>query len=233
MIVPTDYLLFPGEYVVFSTSATDIKTRYTVEQPQAIIEMSLPSYDIKADEVLIYTTGANGTIIIDELRYTADFHNPLLDNERGVSIERINPNADTQSENNWHSAAESAGFATPTYQNSQFMAGSASSSDLISIPNPRLSPDGDAFEDFLQINYQTDRPNYTANIRIFDTEGRLIKSLVSNELLASQGQIIWEGDMDNGDKARIGIYLLFIELFTPDGDIRQFKETCVLAGQLK
>jgi len=232
-VVPTDYLLFPGEYVVFSTSATDINTRYTVERPQAIIEMSLPSYDSKADEVLIYTTGSNGTTIIDELRYTADFHNPLLDNERGVSIERINPNADTQSENNWHSAAESAGFATPTYQNSQFMAGSANSSDLISIPIPRLSPDGDAFEDFLQINYQTDRTDYTANIRIFDTEGRLIKSLVSNELLASQGQIIWEGDMDNGNKARIGIYLLFIELFTPDGDIRQFKETCVLAGQLK
>ena len=232
-IVPSDYLLFPEEYVVLTTSATDINARYIVEQPQAVIEMSLPSYDNRADEVIIYTTTPNGTLIIDELRYTSEFHNPLLDNERGVSIERINPNADTQSENNWHSAAESAGFATPTYQNSQFMSGNSSSSELISIPNPRLSPDGDAFEDFLQINYLTDRADYTANIRIFDTEGRLIKSLVSNELLAAQGQILWEGDMDNGDKARIGIYLIFIELFTPQGDIRQFKETCVLAGQLK
>ena len=52
-----------------------------------------------------------------------------------------------------------------------------------------------------------------ANITVYDAQGRLIKRLVKNELLASQGFFQWDGTDDGQRKAPIGYYVLFIELF--------------------
>ena len=57
--------------------------------------------------------------IIDAFAYYEDMHFSLLETTDGVSLERLNPNAKTQNSNNWHSAASTAGFGTPTYKNSQ------------------------------------------------------------------------------------------------------------------
>ena len=85
---------------------------------------------------------------------------------------------------------------------------------------------------FLLINYKTPQPGFLANIRIFDTKGRIIKSLINNELLASEGIFKWDGDMDDGRKSRIGIYIVWIEYFNPDGAVKHLKKTCVVAGRL-
>ena len=191
--IETTCLLFPKNYIVITSSPSDIKNRYFVEKPYALVPNALPTYDDKEGVVLIYVPELLGENIIDEFHYTQDFHNQLLSNRNGVSLERIDPNGETNTKNNWHSAATSVGFATPTYQNSQFTENNSSSDDVFSIPNNTLSPDGDGFEDFLLINYQTNQSGYLANIRIFDSNGRLIKDLVKNELLASKGNFKWDG----------------------------------------
>ncbi|MEM1319964.1 MAG: lamin tail domain-containing protein [Bacteroidota bacterium] len=230
--IESDYLLFPGEYVVVSPDPLDIQQRYFSQHPEAYVASDLPSYDSRADTVVLYTAGPSGALVIDELAYSRSFHHALLDVRRGVSLERIDPSGVTSSAANWHSAAESVGFATPTYQNSQFLANAGGGPEVVSIPNPRLSPDGDGFEDFLQINYATDQVGYTANIKIFDAEGREVRTLVRNELLAAEGSFKWDGTTADNDRARLGIYVIWIELFTPEGDTQYFKEPCVLAGQL-
>lgn len=100
------------------------------------------------------------------------------------------------------------------------------------IPEKKLSPDGDGFQDFLQINYKTDGPDYVAQVKVFDLEGHLVKTLANNDLLATQGFLRWDGDTNRGGKARIGIYIIHAEIFKPDGTVRQFRETCVVAGYL-
>ena len=47
-------------------------------------------------------------------------HNKLLNDFKGVSLERINPSMPTNQSSTWQSAAQAAGFATPTYRNSQY-----------------------------------------------------------------------------------------------------------------
>ena len=223
-------LIFPGTHIVFTPSPFDIQSRYTVLNPNSFVLTSLPTFDNTEDAVVLLTAGS---VIIDELQYTRSFHNALLDDLNGVSLERIDPEGNTQEEGNWHSAAATVGFATPTFQNSQFFEVVNPGSEIISIPIKTISPNGDGFQDVLLINYQTDRPGFLAKVDIFDAKGRLIRQLAKSELIASNGNIKWDGTIDDGSKARIGIYIVFVELTNPDGTIERVKETVVVAGNLK
>ncbi len=230
--IQVNCLLFPKDYIVLTASPIDINDRYFVENPYALISTALPTYDDKKGTVVLYVPEILGEKVIDEFEYSEDFHNPLLSNKNGVSLERIDPESTTNDGNNWHSAATSVGYATPTYQNSQFLTVDSSIDEVFSISNNTLSPDGDGYEDFLLINYKTSQSGYLANIQIFDAKGRSIKKLVSNELLATEGTFKWDGDKDDGRKSRIGIYIVWIEYFNPEGNVNYLKKTCVVAGRL-
>lgn len=238
--ISINYLLFPGDYVVLTENALQLQNQYledvadqAIQISRIFIETDLPTFPNDEGEVVIYIPGILEETIIDEFAYTEDFHYALLDDEEGVSLERIHPNTRTQDASNWHSASAKVFFGTPGYQNSQFFATTTdpNTTAVFDIPNSTFSPDGDGFEDFLLVNYLNDKPGYTANIRIFDANGRLVKDLAKNELLAIEGSIKWDGLTDEQNKARIGIYVLWIELFHPDGDIQHFKETVVVAAQ--
>jgi len=230
--VESAVLLFPGEYAVFTKNPSDIKARYSVENEKALIRNDLPAFNDDAGNVTLLVSNGLEAVVIDAFDYAEDFHNAFLDAVEGVSLERINPDATTQDRNNWHSAAEAAGFATPTFLNSQFISNQQLAGEMIAIPEPVFSPDGDGFKDFLLINYEFDQVGYTAKVQIFDAEGRFIKELANNELLATEGSFKWDGDTEEGRKARIGIYIVWIQLFTPQGKTQAIKKTCVLAGGL-
>lgn len=226
--IGADFLLLPGAYVAITNVPQDILNRYKVLNPSTLLDNDLPTLDDREGNVTIRSNG----ITIDSFDYSADFHYPLLDDKEGVSLERINPRAPTQSSGNWYSAASTVGFATPGYQNSQFFMNTGVLDNIIGLTNTTFSPDGDGFEDVLLIEYNTDQPGLTVNIRIFDAQGRPIKRLIDNELLAAQGVFKWDGIDDSGSKARIGIYIIWIELFSAGGRVEQNKYTCVLAGKL-
>lgn len=226
--ITTDFLLLPNSYVAISDNPQDLRTRYNPPLNAILLQNNLPSFDDDEGNVTIRDNG----ITIDSFDYTDDLHFALLSDKEGVSLERISIKTATQGSNNWHSAAASVGFATPGYQNSQFYESNNAATSLISLPNKTFSPDGDGFEDFLLMEYHADQAGLTANVRIFDANGRLVKKLIQNELLASNGSFKWDGLLEDQTKARIGIYVIWIELFSADGAVRREKQTCVLAGKL-
>jgi hypothetical protein len=230
--VANDRLLLPGEYAVFTENPTDILGHYTVQNPNALIGNDLPSFNDDAGNVTLFVVDQGQALVIDAFDYSNKMHHPFLDDENGVSLERLHPDGTTQDAANWHSAAEAAGWATPTYRNSQYFENQATGDGIFSIAEPKFSPDGDGYQDFLAINYQLDKVGYTAKVRFFDSEGRLVKTLANNELLGSEGFLRWGGDTDDGQKARIGIYIVALQLFNPDGTVKEFKKTCVVAGKL-
>ncbi|MEQ8704078.1 MAG: lamin tail domain-containing protein [Phaeodactylibacter sp.] len=226
--VDDNLLIFPGDYLVFTEDPADILARYTVPAPNRLLENDLPALDNDEGNLTLVLNG----ITLDAFDYSEDQHYPLLDDENGVSLERISPMAGTQDAGNWHSAASTAGFATPTGPNSQFFEREGVFDEIISIPRARFSPDEDGFEDVLLIDYTTDQPGYTANVWIFDAQGREILRLVNNETLQTTGSLKWDGIAADGSPARIGIYILYFELFRPDGAVEKDKRAVVLAGQL-
>ncbi len=225
-------LIFPGEYAVFSDSPSDIRERYFVKNEKSLILNKLPAFNDKEGNATILRGDTSGVVILDAFDYQESMHHSLLKDFNGVSLERLSPNRPTQDRSNWHSAAAAAGFATPTYQNSQLFEMEATGDDLFQIAAPVFSPDGDGYQDFIAIYYKMDKPGYTATIKVFDAEGRPIKSLINNELLAAEGFIRWDGDTNEGTKARVGVYVVWIQLFNPDGSKKEYKRAVVLAARL-
>ena len=66
------------------------------------------------------------------------------------------------------------------------------------------------------------------NASVFDIRGRLIKKILSNELLPSQGQFTWDGINLHGQKSPVGIYLIYFECFNTEGKILKLKSTITL-----
>ena len=230
--VETPCLFFPEDYIVLTPNPADILARYEVESPQLLVPTDLPSYDDDEDQVVLLTSES---VVLDELAYTREFHNALLDDRNGASLERIDFNAATQNIGNWASAAETAGFATPTFKNSQFseQTNTSSGNQFISLAETTISPDGDGFQDALLISYQTTDPGFIANVRIYDARGRLIKRLNQQTLIATQGSLKWDGSTNDEEKAPIGIYVLVAEFLHPDGRVQTDKETIVVAARLE
>ncbi len=227
--VAADYkILFTGEYLVLTKNPDKVKQQFFTEAPSNFIEMvSMPSFNNDMGIVIIASPDST---IIDRFDYNEDMHFPLLVSVEGVSLERINPEKPSQDEQNWHSAAQSVGFATPAYKNSQYST-FLYLEDPITIVPEIFSPDNDGYNDMLSINYQFATPGYTANVIIYDAKGRLIKTLIKNELLGTEGGFSWNGIDENNQKALIGIYVVYIEVFDTNGNVKSYKKTAVLGGK--
>ncbi|HLG34075.1 MAG TPA: lamin tail domain-containing protein [Bacteroidia bacterium] len=229
IITTEDVFLFPDGYAVLTESPEAVMSQYYSPSPATFVQVaSLPAYNIDYDIAALVDAAQ---AVIDRLSYSDTWHFPLLNDSKGVSLERINPNKQTQDSTNWHSAAESAGFATPGYRNSQYSETSGDGSE-ISIAPEIFSPDNDGHNDVVNINYHFDAVGYTANVIIYDSRGRYVRNLVKNELLGTSGSFTWDGVNDKREKSSIGIYIVFVEVFRIDGTVKSFKKTCVLASRL-
>lgn len=178
----------------------------------------------------VVTLSDKNSIVIDNLIYTSKMHFPLLVSSKGVSLERIDFNRPTSDKTNWNSASEAVGFATPAYKNSQYLLADGGSG--VSITNPLFSPDNDGYYDVLNINYKLDEIGKVANIYIYDSKGRQVRYLIRNQQLQQEGTLSWNGINDDNEKAPIGIYVVYIELFNLSGKLNKYKLSCTLAGKL-
>jgi hypothetical protein len=169
--------------------------------------------------------------VTDEVIYKDDWQFKLIDNAEGVALERIDPSATSQDETNWHSAASTAGYGTPTYKNSQYKQPPGINADIEVVPKV-FSPDNDGHDDIASIQYKVDAPGYVANITIFDAAGRPIRNLVRNGTLGLSGYWNWDGLDDKGKKLPIGTYIIYTEIFNLSGKKSHFKNTVVLARKL-
>ncbi|ARS37322.1 lamin tail domain-containing protein [Pontibacter actiniarum] len=226
-LTTSNYVLAPGQYVVLTSSPENIKTNYPAARQETFLRMSsLPSYPDDAGTVVVLQPDGS---VADRFSYSENMHFELIDDVNGVSLERLRLEGPSIA-SNFHSAATTV-FATPGYKNSQSQEGVVAQ-QVFDISPVVFSPNGDGFEDYTTINYSTDKTGLVANITIFDAQGREIKKLVRNELLANNGFFQWNGLREDGTKANIGYYLLYIELFGLNGEKHTYKEKVVLGGKL-
>ena len=222
-------LLKPGAFFVLTVDRDNILSTYYTPNPDAIVEVKgTPNYPDDAGTVILWV---DSNRVIDQLTYSADWHFALLDDVNGVSLERLFYDRPTQDANNWFSAASEVGYATPGYKNSQ--AGQENPFEgMVTVEPEVFSPDGDGYNDQLLIRYQIEEPGYVANIQIMDNQGRLVKMLAQNELLGREGVFTWDGIRENGRKAEVGIYIVYVELYNLNGQVKRYKLKAVVGGRL-
>lgn len=221
-----DYLFFPGDFIVVTESKDLVLHDYVANDPYAFIEISsMPS--MSDDKGFVRILNEQGKII-DAVDYLDDWQFPLISNEEGVALERIDYDAPSQNAANWHSAASSVRYGTPTYRNSQYRTDAGLQGE-INIEPEIFSPDNDGRDDFATISYIFPEPGYVANITIFDAVGRKVRNLERNALNGIKGYYRWDGLDDKNRKLPVGIYIIYTEVFNLQGKTKKFKHTIVLA----
>jgi hypothetical protein len=221
--------LIPAKsYRLLSTDTDYILANYTVNQPNTLIKVAaLPSYNDDAGVVVL----VRDSIRIDQFNYSDKMHFALLSNTEGVSLERSLFSVAANTSGNFRSAAAAVGFATPGYQNSQFLEGVAGTNE-IHLSSPTSSPDNDGFEDALTMLYHWQEPGWIANVRIFTETGKLVRNLIKNQTLGTEGAWIWDGLNEQAEGVPIGIYILKIQVFNASGQVKNYTKTCVVATKL-
>jgi hypothetical protein len=223
------FYIFPDNYLVVTEDANALLKNFLVKNLNAVLVLSsLPSFPDDKGTVVI--TNFQGEVV-DEVSYEDDWHFDLITNAEGVSLERIDPDKPTQNSENWHSAASTAGYGTPTYKNSQYKQKNNINATIEVSPKV-FSPDNDGIDDIATIQYQLSEIGYVANVTIFDASGRLVRHLVKNATLGLKGSWIWNGLDEKGRKLLIGNYIIYTELFNLQGKKKQLKNVVVLARRL-
>jgi len=219
-------MIAAGSYWVITTNQANVKLNYQAKFPNQFVQISsLPAYNNDKGTVILLSNNQ----MIDRFDYNSKIHHPLIQNEDGISLERVAFNVNTNEAGNFKSAAATSGFATPTYKNSQELNGDENYARLLS---KTFSPDGDNFEDIITLEYQVSQPASLATVNIYSDKGRLVKKLLNNQTIGTNGSLIWDGIAENGQKSAIGIYIILFDVFDLNGNMKRFKNTCVLAGKL-
>ncbi len=225
--IPFHYILSPGDLVLFTEDSSETIMQYPTNDASKFLQIDLPSFPNDSATVYLLDPDSN---IIDKFSYDDKMHFDLISNTEGISLEKINPLLPSYDLLNWHSASESIGWGTPGLTNSQY-SNSGNTQDLLAVLNPVFSPNSDGFEDVAQFAYNLNSSGMVGNAVIYDNKGRVIKKILTNELLSNEGSFTWDGTMDNGEKARVGIYMIYFETFTLSGEVNAERKTITLLTQ--
>lgn len=222
--------LKPGQFLACSKDPVVIASQYLNSNPEAFCTMkSFPTFSDDAGTVVLLNDSLD---VLDEFSYSYKMHTPFLANVEGVSLERISVEKPSSERSNWASAAASVGFATPGLPNSQ--TGSETEIQDEITPEPKaFSPNSDGYNDELTIQFKFGKPGYICNVRIFDVAGRQVRFLVKNQSLAQEGSFLWDGKNESGQKLGIGVYIVLVEVFDQEGQIKKIKKTCTITDRLE
>jgi len=223
-------MLPPKDYYIISADSSILRNYFQLNNFDNISIKNKSSLNLSNSGELLYLKDFRRKTI-DSVNYKSKWHNASLVNTKNISLELINPKLKRNTANNWSSSVNKDG-ATPGKQNSIFVEKLISKSKINISPNP-FSPDNDGFEDFTFINYKLTQPVAQIRIKIYDSKGRLVRTLTNNISSGSEGTITFDGLDDNKNPLRVGIYIVFFEAVNSSNSVVEtIKTTLVIAKKL-
>lgn len=220
--IAADIQIAPGGYAVLAQDSS-IFDFFNPPAGAVTVLNNWPSLDNDFDSVVLYDLTGNP---IDQVNYSSGWGGAA-----GFSLEKINPNLSSNDSSNWNTCVAFLG-GTPGEQNSIFSEILVSDATITIAPNP-FSPDGDGRDDFALITFELPLTTAVVNVKIYDMRGRLIRFLANNESSGSRKTLVWDGKDDNGQAARLGIYVVYLQALNAQaGEIKTQKQTVVLASRL-
>lgn len=227
--VSTDIIIESKSHLALSKNVVKIKSIYQPPNTAAIFTNDLPSFNDDKGNIAIYTSV---NILLDSFDYDQSMHNSLIADKEGVSLEKVVLNLPLTAKN-WASGSKSTNYASPGYENTNNLTEiSGNNDEIFTLENKSFSPNQDGLQDELRILYNLPAIGYIANLKVFDSNGYLIKEIANNELLGSQGFLVWDGTDQNGQISRIGNYLLIGSAYSLTGDVVKLNKICILAQKL-
>ncbi len=225
LLTKESFQLLPGDYVVFTEDKDLLVQAFPECEKRKVVETS-SRLSLNNDGGSLALKNIAGESI-DMAKFDPQMHFSLLDDKKGVSLERLSFGSPGTMESSWHSAASDVGYATPARPNSQMLKENNGSHE-INITPKEISPDNDGVNDIIQIQYAFSKPGYQVTIRIYSTDGVLVKNVANNELCGTSGSFIWTGLNEDEGKLPLGYYIVLTECVHPEGDVIKDKKTILV-----
>jgi hypothetical protein len=220
------YILAPGSYLALSAEPETLKADYAAAARENLLEMpDFPS--LLSDGSRLQLLDAQQELM-QQVDYDPDWHHPLLQETKGVSLERISWLDEENNPQLWQSAASTAGFATPGLRNSQWQQVLQQAHTLKADPAV-FFPDQSGYRDYTKIYFNSSGSGRIGNLRIYDAKGNLVRRLAENYSLAEKGFFSWDGTDDRQQRVKNGYYIIWLESFDLQGDIN-VQKTKVVVG---
>jgi len=220
------YWLFPGCFGVFTSNEQLFRKSWPLADPAIIAErMDLPALTNEESRLILMNRQQKK---LDVAVYSPDWHYPYLDDEKGISLERIDFGASGADRSNWFSASAASGGATPGLKNSASHLPEVSDNQEFSLfpANGYASTPFDAVQ--VTLNYRFDSPGWFLRVRIFNAGGIPVKEIFPFGLARQEGVVCWDG-LDSAQRlAPDGIYLVVADFYFPSGKKGRWKKACSL-----
>ncbi len=212
-------LLYPGDFKVFTSKRNVLKGEYISTVEASVVETAIPP--LNDDEGSVALVDEKGSLI-DSIYYSDKMHSPFVQEDEGISLERIAAHTSGLEGSNWASASSASGFATPGYVNSNVRSDVFSGDGPVTV-EPEIIRLHVYQNDFARILYRFQRGGFVANVRVYDQQGRTVRQLAANELLGTEGFFRWDGDRQDGSAAGTGYYMVWFEVFDADGTVKTYR----------
>lgn len=226
-IIQNDFILKSKKYLIISKTADKLLSYYAPKlQKEQILEMSkFPTLNNTEGKIFVYN---NDSIKFDQLFYNEKLHDASVINKSGVSLERVEFNKEA-SGGNLRSASTIIGYASPGSTNSNSAIVVNTLRNNFFFENQIFDPN-DIKNNTAILNYELNETGINANISIHNKNGIQVKQLLNNALLGTSGQIIWNGENENGIIQDVGYYYFKITTINKN-KTETFNIKVVLAGR--
>lgn len=212
----TSRLIAPGAYLALTTDTATLGRLWDC-QPWQGGECGLPSLRNEGGTLAIRDASARD---IDVAAYSPKSYPSTARPSRGISLEKINPALPSSDPSNWLPATAECGYATPGKANSQHVTlGNPVRQGTFELRGDYFTPDSDGDNDVAIISYTLAAGGWTAQMTVYDSDGREVARPVQRQTLSTQGTLVWNGTDDSGDTLGAGIYIIVIEAFDERGEI--------------
>ena len=221
-------LMVPDNSYFVLAADSLIESKYNLDETVLRTILGVSSLGLVNTGELILLKDVKGNVI-DSVWYSDKWQNDNFVLTKNISLERINPNLGSNDARNWSGSVAKIG-ATPGEQNSIYTVNPNVASNISVSPNP-FSPDNDGFEDFTIINYNLTQATSQVRIKIYDSKGRLVRTLENNQPSGQSGSVIFDGIGDDGQALRIGIYIIFLEAINAGSGVVETMKTVVVVAR--
>jgi hypothetical protein len=157
------------------------------------------------------------------MQYNDYMHNDLINETKGISLEKNHPKAPSSSQQFWISAAATVGYATPAESNSQLVNLNTSKTNkkcfslldnIVGLQSYLNSENSNQ----LQLAFNMPQPGYIITASIYNMQGSLMGVPIFQVMIGKEGILPIPILTANGTLSE-GNYIIHIDAFHRDADI--------------
>lgn len=220
------FWLFPDSYAVWPADAGMFRKAWPLSDPVCLaVRTDLPSLTNMESRLILMDRSQK---ILDMATYSPDWHYPYLDDNKGVSLERIDFNLSGTDRGNWFSASGTSGGSTPGLENSCIKRTPSGNSRQFSLEPAIGYSNRDPDPVQVAVRYRFTNAGWFMRISVYNNGGQPVREIFPFGMAASEGLVCWNG-LDAAERmVPDGIYLVVVEYYHPSGEKGRWKKACAV-----